>query len=353
MRVWILLLVMLVAPAALAVDNRPCEGVSLEAALDGQRQVKLRWNAGVLPPGSQLRLWRGTSNLLRGELDRTKFPVCGLPIPQELSGEVVDDTVADGTRYFYQIEFVTPYGTYYSNVAGVTTPNVRLPSLRTPHIIVDKQHYFLEVLEWGTPVKRYPIALGQDPFKRKLHQDNASTPEGVYRIQKVVHDAAYYRAYDLDYPNDVDRLRYDFARRQGLVPEGRGIGGEIQIHGDVRVNEEVISNWTHGCIAMRNADLDELFSHPEIQEGCWVYIVGRDLTRDDLTSVLRPRNSAEIFAVEQRLQAMGLDPGAVDGELDAATMRAIGDFQLRHGLPLTCELDERTMSRLLPTAGTR
>ncbi|SFP37041.1 peptidoglycan-binding domain-containing protein [Tranquillimonas alkanivorans] len=52
-------------------------------------------------------------------------------------------------------------------------------------------------------------------------------------------------------------------------------------------------------------------------------------------------------AVEQRLQALGLEPGPVDGEFTDDTRRAVRRYQDRAGLPVSGFLNEPTVVRLL------
>jgi peptidoglycan hydrolase-like protein with peptidoglycan-binding domain len=51
--------------------------------------------------------------------------------------------------------------------------------------------------------------------------------------------------------------------------------------------------------------------------------------------------------IEQRLAALGHDPGATDGEFDADTRRAIRRYQRTNDLPATGYLSEQVVSRLL------
>ena len=125
-------------------------------------------------------------------------------------------------------------------------------------------------------LKRYPIALGRQPRKRKLHQDNASTPEGSYHIVSVQSHSRFYKAFNIDYPNSTDVDRYRRARERHELPRTGGrvpdIGGEIQIHG-----HGIESNWTYGCIALRDEDIDELFGLGTIGPGTPVFISGSEV----------------------------------------------------------------------------
>lgn len=234
----------------------------------------------------------------------------------------------------------------FSNVDSVTTLNVALVPLTKPYFIIDKVHYYIEIRDDEQPKKRYPIALGRNPKRRKLYQDRASTPEGIYRIINLQPRATYYRAYDINYPNSIDWMRYNFAKtenlilpREGVIP---GIGGQIQIHG-----MGIGNNWTWGCVALRNEDIDELFSHTEIRSGTAVIILGQEITEEDVVSILTKRSENEIREIKRRLIEQSYNVGKVDGIMGPQTRYAIGRFQMANGLPVTCELDRRTIDRLM------
>lgn len=223
---------------------------------------------------------------------------------------------------------------------AVRTDNLWLGPLYDPVLWVDKNNYTLTVFDGDQVAKVYPIAMGKKPKNRKLHQDNASTPEGFYQIYGTQPEATFYRAYDIDYPNDVDKIRYDFARSYLNIPN-RGIGGEIQIHG-----EGIHRNWTWGCMALRNDDMDELFSRPEIGRGTQVLITGNEISWEDLESIVCEWDPGKVLDVQQRLLQLGYDPGDLDGKMGRQTRVALGRFQLKRRLPCSLQLDCRTMKAL-------
>ena len=51
--------------------------------------------------------------------------------------------------------------------------------------------------------------------------------------------------------------------------------------------------------------------------------------------------------VEARLRQLGLDPGAVDGQIDENTRRALRRYQRARDLSVTGYLSEQTLVRLL------
>ena len=65
----------------------------------------------------------------------------------------------------------------------------------------------------------------------------------------------YYKALLISYPNEEDKKRYDLSIRNGIVPKDKGIGGLIEIHGGGGKGQ----NWTDGCIALKNEDMDRIY----------------------------------------------------------------------------------------------
>lgn len=138
-------------------------------------------------------------------------------------------------------------------------------------LVVDKLARRLEVYAGGKPVARFEIELGANGLAQKVHAGDRATPEGRYRVTAVKsgRQTQYYRALLLDYPNEADRRRHRDAVRAGRVPAGAGAGSLIEIHGDGGRGQD----WTDGCVALTNDDMDRLFAH--VRVGTPVTIVGR------------------------------------------------------------------------------
>ncbi|GIU31575.1 hypothetical protein TUM4433_23450 [Shewanella schlegeliana] len=114
----------------------------------------------------------------------------------------------------------------------------------------------MTLLRQGKVLKKYRIAMGDNPVGHKLTEGDQRTPEGRYLLDFKKSDSAYYRAIRISYPNDEDRLRADAL---GISP-----GGQIMIHGEnpnssLSPEEAQMYNWTDGCIAVTNAEMDELW----------------------------------------------------------------------------------------------
>lgn len=129
--------------------------------------------------------------------------------------------------------------------------------LAADSIVVEKGLRRLTLYLDGKPVKHYGIALGKNPSGRKVQIGDNRTPEGTYFIEGRNLQSQYYRSLRISYPDAMDKLR---ASALGLVA-----GGDIMIHGLPAGSERVGKNhrrvdWTEGCIAVTNEELDEIWS---------------------------------------------------------------------------------------------
>jgi murein L,D-transpeptidase YafK len=105
-------------------------------------------------------------------------------------------------------------------------------------------------------LKRYRIALGNNPVGHKQMQGDGKTPEGVYVINDKNPNSIAYKNLGISYPNETD---INNARQMGKSP-----GGDIKIHGMMNgwgfmgwINRYL--DWTAGCIAVTNTEMEELY----------------------------------------------------------------------------------------------
>ena len=145
-------------------------------------------------------------------------------------------------------------------VVGLLPTSVQAGSelpLQADRILIDKSDRKLMLLHDGVVLKSFWIALGRNPEGAKTAAGDGRTPEGVYRIEGRTRDSWFHRSLHISYPNNADR---DRARTLGVSP-----GGSIRIHGTppnygpTGPGERMI-DWTDGCIAVTNADLDEIWA---------------------------------------------------------------------------------------------
>ena len=131
-------------------------------------------------------------------------------------------------------------------------------------VMVYKSQHRLLVYYRGHLYKEYHAVFGRnlDPGT-KLWSGDRRTPEGAYTIIAKRLNSRWRYFLKLDYPNSVDRARYEQLVSQGEVPRFRGRsiteGDGIGIHG---TDEPILNtgnvNWTTGCISVDNGAIDEL-----------------------------------------------------------------------------------------------
>jgi L,D-peptidoglycan transpeptidase YkuD (ErfK/YbiS/YcfS/YnhG family) len=139
-------------------------------------------------------------------------------------------------------------------------------------IVVYKEKNLLNLYRGGKLVRSYVADMGSNSIAQKFNGGDRATPEGRYKItsKKGHGQSRYYRALLLNYPNDEDRRRFEQARRRGEVTRGTGLGGLIEVHGEGGRGDD----WTLGCVAISNRDIDDLFGRVDV--GTPVTIVGGD-----------------------------------------------------------------------------
>jgi hypothetical protein len=129
---------------------------------------------------------------------------------------------------------------------------------RAPAIVVYKEQHLLQLYINGQLAASYLADLGTNVLERKLSAGDQATPEGRYRIVRRLDqgESRYYKALLLDYPNEADRQRLEEQQERGAVSAAARPGGLIEIHGEGGRG----TNWTDGCVALANADMDDLFA---------------------------------------------------------------------------------------------
>ncbi len=138
-------------------------------------------------------------------------------------------------------------------------------------IMVHKRQRKLTVYQGTTPLKTYPVVLGNDPYNDKLCQGDTCTPEGVYRVRAKYPHPRWDAFIWLDYPNTQNWLKFSRAKKAGRVPMDADIGGQIGIHGTEDPLRNLAGlNWTKGCISLLNKDLEEIY--PLVNEQTLVVI---------------------------------------------------------------------------------
>ncbi len=165
----------------------------------------------------------------------------------------------------------TPASVLYAKLASISG------ELR---IVIQKSRYVLTIYKGMTPVKSYWAVFGKGyRGGDKLRRGDKRTPEGEFYICSLNHSERFYKFMGISYPG-VRHAEYGFQnsmitaseyndiinaiqeRRQ--PPWDTRLGGAVGIHGRMLANAvrpvPHMVNWTDGCIALNNEDVDELYS---------------------------------------------------------------------------------------------
>ena len=97
----------------------------------------------------------------------------------------------------------------------------------------------------------------------KMVEGDRKTPEGTFKIINKRPHSKWHKIMGLDYPTKESWEKFKQRKAKGIIPANARIGGGIAIHGTWPNDDLVVddyTNWTQGCIALRNEDLDEIFT---------------------------------------------------------------------------------------------
>ncbi len=143
-------------------------------------------------------------------------------------------------------------------------------------LLVDTQKLSVEVKKGEKTVAVLEnIAIGRNGAGEKSHRGDDVTPLGNYRIGWINEKSPFRKFFGLTYPT-VEHA--DSALKQGTIgldtyesiarahlagqipPQNTNLGGQIGIHGLGSANLSIHKsmNWTHGCIALTNDQIDQL-----------------------------------------------------------------------------------------------
>lgn len=126
-------------------------------------------------------------------------------------------------------------------------------------IVIEKAARRMVVYRGEEALKTYRIALGSAPLGPKLRQGDGRTPEGSFTIDRKNAGSAFHLSLGISYPSKADRAR--------AKAGGYDAGGDIMIHGQPNSLPQdalVPYDWTAGCIAVSNSEIEEIFAAAEI-----------------------------------------------------------------------------------------
>lgn len=142
---------------------------------------------------------------------------------------------------------------------------------RPPHrLLVHKSERRMELWIGDRLVRRFRVALGLAPVGDKVRQGDRRTPEGRFYLAWKKPNSDFHRFLGLSYPMPRHAARgrarglistateekiLARVRRRGVPPQTSALGGFVGIHGG-----GAGADWTFGCIAVSDAEVEYLFS---------------------------------------------------------------------------------------------
>ncbi|OUR96500.1 hypothetical protein A9Q84_09125 [Halobacteriovorax marinus] len=149
----------------------------------------------------------------------------------------------------------------FSSLAQVTRINIH-KGRRTLELVDHKRRV----------IKTFDIMLGRSPLGTKIKRGDNKTPEGIYKVDWRNSKSKYRLSLHINYPNKLDLKR---SRALGVDP-----GDNIFIHGmpthlgtisdifnslGIESGTDMVNyalsfmDWTRGCIALSNSDIEEVW----------------------------------------------------------------------------------------------
>ncbi|MBR9761977.1 MAG: L,D-transpeptidase family protein [Rhodobacteraceae bacterium] len=136
----------------------------------------------------------------------------------------------------------------------------RGPEVTRIHVLKGQRQMFL--MHNDEVLRAYGIGLGFAPVGHKQFQGDGKTPEGAYMIDRRNPNSEFHLSIGISYPNANDRA---FAAEQGKSP-----GGDIFIHGKPPKYRNAPRDWTAGCIAVSDDEVEEIYAM--VRDGTPIYI---------------------------------------------------------------------------------
>jgi murein L,D-transpeptidase YafK len=151
------------------------------------------------------------------------------------------------------------------------TPLFSETILMADQVVIKKSTRMLYLYSGQDVYKRYHVSLGKVAVGAKAFEGDMKTPEGRYILDWRQFSPQYNKSIHVSYPNEQDRAN---ARQYGV-----SAGGMIMIHGTPTSWSlsplgdwlPMLLDWTEGCIAMSNDDMEEVWER--VADGTPIWIV--------------------------------------------------------------------------------
>ncbi len=119
-------------------------------------------------------------------------------------------------------------------------------------IVLNKGERRLYLMNNEQVLKDYRFDLGFAPTGDKKVEGDGKTPEGTYIIDRRNPNSSFHLSLGISYPD-----AQDIAEAEAL---GESPGGEIFIHGQPNLFRARGPDWTAGCIAIKNREIEQMYA---------------------------------------------------------------------------------------------
>ncbi len=171
------------------------------------------------------------------------------------------------------------------DVATALSSDVRCP--RIAYLMIRKSEHLLVARCDTGPVIAMSVAIGRDPIGSKQARGDQRTPEGNYRVSGPARRSRFHRLIPIDFPsrrdadNALARGAISAAEHARIVarradgrppPQDTALGGHLGLHGEGLKwqGESAGLDWTYGCIAVRDHEIDFLAERVSIGTPIWI-----------------------------------------------------------------------------------
>ncbi|MEG6585446.1 L,D-transpeptidase family protein [Dendrosporobacter sp. 1207_IL3150] len=180
-----------------------------------------------------------------------------------------------------QILMIVAFCVLFLKVGCVEAASLEMHDLikqRDMVVVVEKSINKMTVFYQGTELKRFTVVSGVNSQGDKQRQGDNRTPEGRFFItdKERLNDHPYLgrKWLGLSYPDPVHAQRgiennlININQYREIVraneqkiqpPQNTALGGWIGIHGGREDLTKERINWTEGCLALQDSDLEELY----------------------------------------------------------------------------------------------
>ena len=218
---------------------------------------------------------RGKLLLKEAEIDLNKDNYVSGNVKITEANEYISDAYSMARKKLE--EYFRSYSDWQDWAVSTITDSRRTGSYA---ILIEKIPPRLHLYQGGKKKYTFEAEFGSNWIGDKKSRGDMATPEGKYQVTKKLSKSStkYHKALMINYPNKQDVEEFNTRIKNGQIPSDSRIGDLIEIHGDGGKG----GNWTQGCVALKNSDMDQLFKY--VSTGTPVTIIGSTSTLEEFLS---------------------------------------------------------------------